>query len=110
MLSATYEQIDSLYGIGPKLASLWMRIMNPKRANDFVVIDTHVKRFLRDDMGIKDESKKTYEELSQLLRHEACLRNITITQLDEIIVYNGINRRRGNLDALKPIPARVRKE
>ena len=101
--TATFEQIDSINGIGPKLASLWMRIMHSDRQNDFVVIDTHVKRFLR-ELG-HDEAHMSYERQSEILREEARLRGLTITELDELIVSNGIHRRRG--EPTIPIPERV---
>lgn len=102
--TASLEQIDSIKGIGPKLAALWMRIMHPERMNEFVVIDTHVRRWLR-GIGV-DEAHTSYEALSAILREEAQARGITITELDEAIVQNGINKRRG-LDNFVTIPERM---
>jgi endonuclease III len=104
--TASLEQIDSILGIGPKLAALWMRIMNPSRQDEFCVIDTHVRRFLRDILGV-DEKHTSYEELSDILRNEAKLRGLTITELDELIVENGVKKRKGL--PTKPIPPRVSK-
>jgi len=106
LAKATFEEIDSINGIGPKLASLFMRIMHPEHQDDYVVIDTHVHRYIREVLGLADENKKTYAQLSEILREDADARGMTITQLDEMIVDNGINRRLGNLNAIKPIPPR----
>lgn len=92
--TATLEQIDGIKGIGPKLAALYMRIVHPDKMNDFVVIDTHVRRWLREELGV-DEARLSYDVLSGILREEAEARGITITQLDEAIVENGVNKRRG---------------
>ncbi len=90
--TATLDQMQTIYGIGPKLANLWMRFMHPEIQDDFCVIDTHVRRWIRNNLHI-DDSKTSYAELSRLLRVEAEKRNMTISELDEMIVTAGIRAR-----------------
>ena len=103
--NASFEELDAIKGIGPKLASLMMRILHPERMNDYVVIDTHVRRWLRDECKI-DDKHSSYEELSRILREEARLRGITVTELDELLVENGIAKRRKQYESIKPVPLR----
>jgi endonuclease III len=90
--TANVEQMQLIYGIGPKLANLWMRFMHPEHQDDFVVIDTHVRRWMRNNLGI-DDSKHTYHELASKLRFAAGQRGMTISELDEMIVTNGVRAR-----------------
>lgn len=90
--NATLDQIQTIYGIGPKLGNLWMRFMNPEMENEFCVIDTHVRRYIRNVLGI-DDSKHSYEELTVILRQHAWAQGLTISELDQKIVETGIGAR-----------------
>ena len=89
LFDATYEQIDAIKGIGPKLASLWMRIVHDE---DRPVIDTHVYRWLTEERGY-DVPLAKYDVLSELMRREAEMRNVSVQELDRILVSNGISKR-----------------
>lgn len=96
--TATFEQMQTVRGIGPKLASLWMRIVHNQ---DLPVIDVHVKRWL----GNQGVFANKYEVLAEALKHEAEQRGLTVAALDRLIVENGIRKRRGM--PLKSIPERL---
>jgi len=97
LTAATFKQIDSIKGIGPKLASLWMRIMHPNRKDEFVVIDTHVLQWLRKTNNLSEAqmNKFSYRELSEMVRKAAKDRNQTVSEFDNEIVSAGIRKRRG---------------
>src|SRR5436309_14111657 len=74
----------SIRGIGPKLASLWGRIVHGDESR--AVIDTHVRRWLK-NMGYTSDD---YDVLSEALKSEASARGISLAYLDCSIVDNGI--------------------
>src|SRR5436309_2566293 len=79
----------SIRGIGPKLASLWGRIVHGDESR--AVIDTHVRRWLK-NMGYTSDD---YDVLSEALKSEASARGISLADLDRSIVENGIRARKG---------------
>src|SRR5439155_20328366 len=97
LTAATFKQIDSIKGIGPKLASLWTRIMHPNRKDEFVVIDTHVLQWLKKTNNLSEAqmNKFSYRELSEMVRKAAKDRNQTVSEFDNEIVSAGIRKRRG---------------
>lgn len=87
---ASLEDMMTIRGIGPKLASLWMRIVH---GTDIPIIDTHVKKWLRG----QGHDSNNYSVLSEALRKEAAELNMTVTELDNKIVLAGIKKRKGIL-------------
>jgi len=87
--TATFEQMKSIYGIGDKLASMWMAIVHG--SNEYPILDTHVLRFLKE----KGYTSKIYKELSEAFKKEAQIAGLTVLELDKQIVEQGIRKRRG---------------
>jgi thermostable 8-oxoguanine DNA glycosylase len=91
--TATWEQMQTINGIGPKLASLWMRMVH--NDEEHPIIDTHVKRWLMKEYGVNDFDD--YETLEAYFKLAAKEHNLSIAELDRKIVGEGIARRRGLL-------------
>lgn len=87
--TATYEDMKTIYGIGDKLASMWMAIVHG--SNDHPILDTHVLQFLRS----KGYKEKDYTSLSNSFKVEAKKLGLTVLELDRQIITNGINKRLG---------------
>ena len=88
LANATYEQMLTIKGIGPKLASMWMRIVHDEERP---IIDTHVIRFLKE----RGYNTKNYDNMSIAFKTEAKKLNMSIADLDRQIVADGIRKRRG---------------
>lgn len=99
LYNASYNDIMMVEGVGPKLASLWMRLVHNR---DYPIVDTHVKRWLR-GLGY-DEKDADYDAWSLDFIKEARDRNVSISELDMLIVENGIRKRKGL--ELRTIPER----
>jgi thermostable 8-oxoguanine DNA glycosylase len=90
---ATWEQMQTIKGIGPKLASLWMRIMH---GDDSVpIIDTHVKKWMF-NQGYEGPFTD-YAKMSAFMIKKAKEMGMTQAKLDQMIVSEGIAKRRGLL-------------
>jgi len=87
--TATYEDMKLIYGIGDKLASMWMAIVHS--SNEHPILDTHVLKFLRS----KGYKEKDYGSLSEAFKVEADKAGLTVLELDRQVVSNGINKRLG---------------
>ena len=87
--NASFEDIKSIYGIGDKLASMWMAIVH--KSNEHPILDTHVLQFLR----TKGYNQKDYKSLSDAFKKEADLLGLGVLELDQQILYNGIKNRLG---------------
>jgi len=98
--NANWQTIQTIKGIGPKLASLWVRIVHDE--TEIAIIDTHVKRWLRDVVGTQSND---YLELSRIVKEEALSRGMSLDELDRLIVENGQAKRLGLL--VRDIPPRV---
>lgn len=90
LATASYEDMMSIKGIGPKLASLWMAIVHG--SNDYPIIDVHVKNWLYE----KGYTSKKYEELAKAFKEEAKKLNMSVLELDKKIINEGIKKRRNN--------------
>ena len=88
--TATWEKIQTIRGIGPKLASLWCRIL---RGEEWPVIDSHVKRWMLSN-GYEG-STSNYTEMSKWFVTKAAQLRVSVSDLDRRIVGEGIARRRG---------------
>ena len=90
----SYKEIQLIPGIGPKLASLWMRLVH---GVEMPIIDVHVKRWLK-ARGIESNN---YDLLAAAFRGEAQKLGVGIGDLDRQIVKDGIMKRRGLSDDSK---------
>jgi len=93
--TATWEEMQMIKGIGPKLASLWMRIAHNDETHP--VIDAHVWRWAlaHGYVGPALGSSNGYSKVSAFMIKQANELGIGITELDQSIVAEGIMHRRG---------------
>lgn len=81
------ELLTAVPGLGPKGARMILMYGFPHHANQWVVLDTHILRWLR-EQGIQDVPKstppegKTYRRLETDFKFHAAFRNQTTRQLD----------------------------
>jgi len=97
--TASFEQMQTILGVGPKLASLWRNIVHGEQ---LPVIDAHVYRWLG-KLGYKIPLAK-YAELAAVVTEEAKARGVSVSALDQLLVENGIRKRKG-METL-PVPER----
>jgi len=89
LATASYEDMQTIKGIGPKLASMWMRMVH---GEERPIIDTHVKQWLA-KRG--HDVSQSYKSLSEIFIQEAAVLKMSVSELDHKIVAEGIARRRG---------------
>jgi len=97
--TASFEQMQEIKGVGPKLASLWRNIVHGEQ---LPVIDAHVYRWLG-TLGYKIPLAK-YDKLAAVMTEEARRRGVSVSALDQLLVENGIRKRKGMPTV--PVPER----
>lgn len=71
------ELVNSVYGIGMKLASMFLR---NTRGHQYAVLDVHTLRFLQKELG--DKMPKKYEDQEKMFISIAKMRNMNPMELD----------------------------
>jgi len=87
--TASFDELQTIYGIGPKLAAMWRRMVH---GDEIPIIDTHVKRWLQ---GRGYNTRQKYKSLSEIFTMEAQSLGMTVAELDRKIISEGIARRKG---------------
>jgi endonuclease III len=84
------DLLTAVPGLGPKGARMVLMYAFPHHANQWVVLDTHILRWLRDH-GVEDVPKstppegRTYKRLERIFKAMADDHNMTTRQLDTVI-------------------------
>ena len=73
--TCTADELDNIYGIGPKTARCF--ILHSRKGARYVGLDTHILKYMKNEMGVEDvpkstpSSKKEYERLEQIFLNHA---------------------------------------
>lgn len=79
--TCTIDELLTLYGVGPKIASLYLR---ESRGLDIPVIDTHVMKLLKEE-GYKFSN---YQEASDCFIELAKKMDVSVRELDHAIIIS----------------------
>lgn len=90
LATCTREELESIYGIGPKTSRFFIMYSRPEEADNYAVLDVHILRWMRENLGIDTPkntptSHKRYAQLEQQFLSAARERGLSSRDLDTVI-------------------------